>query len=219
MLPVSVCVADRLQHPRAGDHYQCSAAANNAPHVLCSYCTHAFPARDWPGTACHGCARSSCHAYFGDCTAGETLRKLRAHTMPMLPQGAVLGIRSETDLLQSYLDRNHVTPQAAWRCDGLASLFLFAVTDAARSACVQKLEAGTYKSAKWPNATADTFFCGGCAIMVQRELLLEYRRAIPEADMGPKRPDCHWGMSCRTAAHNDQHALRFNHVCPQTRFE
>ncbi len=195
-------VPHNMQHPRGGDQYQCTANNNNnAPHSLCSYCTHAFPARDWPGTACHGCSRTSCHAYFGDCSAGATLRKLREHTMPALPPGAVLGIRCETELLQNYLDGNNVTPQTAW------------------SACVQKLEAGEFKSAKWPNSTADTYFCPGCVVIVQRELMLEYRRAIPDADLGPKRPDCHWGMSCRTASHNEQHASRFNHVCAQTRFQ
>lgn len=184
---------------RAGDGYKC--ASPHPQHVVCSYCQQTFPSRNWPGTTCVGCTRSSCHPYFGDCGGGgDQLKPLRDHVPAAMPVGAILGIKCETDWFASYLSSKGIALAQVWTdcVDKLAAnvfkLSRFLLSP--RFVC-SRCSPSLCRSTKWPNATDSSTFCSGCAVMVQRELLLQYRRGVPNDDVGPKRSNCHWGEACR----------------------
>ena len=66
--------------------------------------------------------------------------------------------------------------------------------------------------------TPTTAVCEPCCGRVFSALLYHYRRAIDKDDLPPailNRPNCWYGVHCRTQFHNTTHAQNFNHVCPQ----
>lgn len=69
--------------------------------------------------------------------------------------------------------------------------------------------------------TPTSITCRYCAEHIFSELCYLYREelqvdVLPAAVTG--RPDCWYGRECRTQSHNRSHAVRLNHICPQTRF-
>ncbi|EHA98713.1 E3 ubiquitin-protein ligase CHFR [Heterocephalus glaber] len=69
--------------------------------------------------------------------------------------------------------------------------------------------------------TGDTVLCYCCGLRSFRELSYQYRRNIPASELPAavtSRPDCYWGRNCRTQV-KAHHAMKFNHICEQTRFK
>ncbi|KAJ7417569.1 checkpoint with forkhead and ring finger [Pitangus sulphuratus] len=69
--------------------------------------------------------------------------------------------------------------------------------------------------------TGDTVLCYCCGLRSFRELAYQYRQNIPVAELPvtvTSRPDCYWGRNCRTQV-KAHHAMKFNHICEQTRFK
>lgn len=62
--------------------------------------------------------------------------------------------------------------------------------------------------------------CDTCWKDLWFQMVFYYRTQV-NFDM-PKaikdRPDCYWGVNCRTMSHNTDHARRYNHILFQTRF-
>ncbi|XP_072736208.1 E3 ubiquitin-protein ligase CHFR isoform X3 [Ciconia boyciana] len=69
--------------------------------------------------------------------------------------------------------------------------------------------------------TGNTVLCYCCGLRSFRELAYQYRQNIPVAELPvtvTSRPDCYWGRNCRTQV-KAHHAMKFNHICEQTRFK
>uniref|UniRef100_A0A672S5M9 E3 ubiquitin-protein ligase CHFR n=1 Tax=Sinocyclocheilus grahami TaxID=75366 RepID=A0A672S5M9_SINGR len=69
--------------------------------------------------------------------------------------------------------------------------------------------------------TANSFLCYCCGLRTFRELAYKYREHIPAPELPDSvttRPNCYWGRNCRTQV-KAHHALKFNHICEQTRFK
>ena len=67
-------------------------------------------------------------------------------------------------------------------------------------------------------------FCRDCASERFCESILAHRKALSKEEMhqvlGVDIPDdCYWGENCRTQYHNEDHAMKYNHICPQRRFQ
>ena len=66
----------------------------------------------------------------------------------------------------------------------------------------------------------DDAVCDLCWKDLWFQMVFSYRTKI-QPDLPPSvrdRPVCYWGINCRSADHNVDHAKRFNHVVFQTRF-
>ncbi|XP_023370741.1 E3 ubiquitin-protein ligase CHFR isoform X5 [Otolemur garnettii] len=69
--------------------------------------------------------------------------------------------------------------------------------------------------------TGNTVLCYCCGLRSFRELTYQYRQSIPASELPvavTSRPDCYWGRNCRTQV-KAHHAMKFNHICEQTRFK
>ncbi|XP_016001511.2 E3 ubiquitin-protein ligase CHFR isoform X3 [Rousettus aegyptiacus] len=67
----------------------------------------------------------------------------------------------------------------------------------------------------------NTVLCYCCGLRSFRELAYQYRQNIPASELPAavtSRPDCYWGRNCRTQV-KAHHAMKFNHICEQTRFK
>mmetsp|Transcript_54060 Transcript_54060/g.113002 ORF Transcript_54060/g.113002 Transcript_54060/m.113002 type:complete len:109 (-) Transcript_54060:302-628(-) len=93
--------------------------------------------------------------------------------------------------------------------------------------CVAEHRAGRLPLADIPDLAAaaaaglllQPWLCRACVDSAAAALFYAWRlRPGAAAAAAAGRPDCHWGVNCRTQRHNPGHAERYNHVCPQTRF-
>ncbi|ELW66963.1 E3 ubiquitin-protein ligase CHFR [Tupaia chinensis] len=69
--------------------------------------------------------------------------------------------------------------------------------------------------------SGNTVLCYCCGLRSFRELAYQYRQSIPASELPvavTSRPDCYWGRNCRTQV-KAHHAMKFNHICEQTRFK
>lgn len=69
--------------------------------------------------------------------------------------------------------------------------------------------------------TGSTVLCYCCGLRSFRELTYQFRQSIPASELPAavtSRPDCYWGRNCRTQV-KAHHAMKFNHICEQTRFK
>ncbi|XP_040843123.1 E3 ubiquitin-protein ligase CHFR isoform X4 [Ochotona curzoniae] len=74
---------------------------------------------------------------------------------------------------------------------------------------------------QYDRITGDTVLCYCCGLRSFRELSYQYRQNIPASELPvavTSRPDCYWGRNCRTQV-KAHHAMKFNHICEQTRFK
>ncbi|XP_048467713.1 E3 ubiquitin-protein ligase CHFR [Rhincodon typus] len=71
------------------------------------------------------------------------------------------------------------------------------------------------------HVTTNVVLCYCCGLHNFRELAYQYRQNIPASELPGSvtaRPDCYWGRNCRTQV-KAHHAMKFNHICEQTRFK
>lgn len=69
--------------------------------------------------------------------------------------------------------------------------------------------------------SGNTVLCYCCGLRSFRELTYQYHQNIPASELPvtvTSRPDCYWGRNCRTQV-KAHHAMKFNHICEQTRFK
>ena len=182
------------------DAFQCPA--NNAVHMPCSHCHQLMPNRNLESSKCFGCSRVSCGQYWPNSPCSNFFKKLKDFSCNFHPT-LLLGIAHETTILQNYLVSKNID-----------------LNSFCKDVLVNKLENGELNMESFPSATADSYFCNGCAKKCYSELSYDFRKSIPKDELPAdvtSHPDCHWGFKCRTAPHNASHAGRFSHVCPQTR--
>ena len=85
--------------------------------------------------------------------------------------------------------------------------------------CLDKLALGEMSMGNNINDTS--FSCINCGKNAILDLVFTYAKSIPKSSLPPEiasRPDCYYGKNCRTQRHRQPHCVKYNHVCPQTRF-
>jgi len=184
--------------------------ARGAAHMLCQCCLKPMPDQRTQGHGvrrpqqCISCNGIYCHAYWGCDKPGcmgciGQLRDLNFGQQCL--NDIILQNPHESQLFRQYLQSKSLT-----------------VRDLL-TACCDKLEAKKYKPIA-RHVTVDSPVCYKCGLREFRELAYQYRAEIAGSDMpaGSRgREDCYWGKNCRTQRGKMHHAIRYNHVCEQTR--
>ncbi|XP_034291723.1 E3 ubiquitin-protein ligase CHFR isoform X2 [Pantherophis guttatus] len=190
--------------------YVCPAQGS---HIFCTCCFQPMPDRradreqnqDVAPQQCTICLQSFCHLYWG-CVRVSCLGCLAPFCELNLGDkcldGVLNGNNYESDILKDYLQSRGLT----WK-DMLNESLL-------------ALQKGTFILPDY-RITGETVLCYFCGLRTFRELAYQYRQIIPAADLPAavtSRPDCYWGRNCRTQV-KAHHAMKFNHICEQTRFK
>ncbi|XP_063051245.1 E3 ubiquitin-protein ligase CHFR [Engraulis encrasicolus] len=181
-------------------------------HIICTCCLQPMPDRRSELTGqqvssqqCMLCQRPFCHMYWGCQRVGCQGCLARFSELNLTDKcldGVLNSNNYESEILQSYLSARGLS----WRemlQEGLqaAQQGLFHLSD--------------YRV----NASAVLCYC--CGLRAFKELAYKYRERIPAAELPAavmSRPDCYWGRNCRTQV-KAHHAMKFNHICEQTRFK
>lgn len=197
--------------PSAIDGFQCPA---NALHCLCSYCHCALPHRVRDTTlsqdrrlTCELCNAVHCNLYkqttnTTDLCYMNGIHKLKEHTSIIaIPPTCLNNNQYEREILINYIQSKSISPQDVY------------------NTCMTNLENGTFTNPTYTAVTTETRVCKLCAIKVFSDLIYAYRAEIPNSELPQSvtsRPNCWYGMECRTMTHNRGHAQRYNHICPNT---
>lgn len=206
----------------SGDTPSTSASATTAQdyvctlqgsHAICTCCFQPMPDRraereQDPRIApqqCAVCLQPFCHLYWG-CARTGCLGCLapfcELHLGDRCLDGVLNNNNYESDILKNYLAARGLT----WKnvlTESLVALQrgVFLLSDA--------------------RVTGGTVLCYCCGLRSFRELAYQYRQNIPASELPvavTSRPDCYWGRNCRTQV-KAHHAMKFNHICEQTRFK
>ncbi|XP_048044635.1 E3 ubiquitin-protein ligase CHFR isoform X1 [Megalobrama amblycephala] len=181
-------------------------------HLICTCCLQPMPDRRFeylpPQVSpqhCMVCQKPFCHVYWG-CQRigchGCLSRFIELNLNDKCLDGVFNGNQYESEVLQNYLTSRGMS----WRHMLQESL--------------QAVQQGLYHLSDY-RITANSFLCYCCGLRTFRELAYKYRERIPPSELPDAvttRPDCYWGRNCRTQV-KAHHALKFNHVCEQTRFK
>lgn len=182
-------------------------------HAICTCCFQPMPDRraereQDPRIApqqCTVCLQPFCHLYWG-CARTGCLGCLAPFCELNLGDRCLDGVLNnnnyESDVLKNYLAARGLT----WKnvlAESLAAL-----------------QRGVFLLSDY-RVTGSTVLCYCCGLRSFRELTYQYRQNIPASELPvavTSRPDCYWGRNCRTQV-KAHHAMKFNHVCEQTRFK
>ncbi|KAM6930922.1 E3 ubiquitin-protein ligase CHFR [Xenentodon cancila] len=181
-------------------------------HLICTCCLQPMPDRRAErnnqqaiAQQCVLCQRPFCHMYWGCQRIGC--------------QGCLAPF-SELNLtdtcLDSALNNNHYE-------SGVLKYYLSSKGKTWKDLLqesLQGLEQGTC-SLTDSRISANTVMCLCCGLQTFKELAYKYRQSIPPSELPADvtaRPDCYWGRNCRTQV-KAHHAIKFNHICEQTRFK
>ncbi|XP_019362555.1 PREDICTED: E3 ubiquitin-protein ligase CHFR isoform X1 [Gavialis gangeticus] len=196
--------------PAAVQEYVCPSQGS---HVICTCCFQPMPDRraereQNPHIApqqCTVCLQPFCHLYWG-CTRMACTGCLAPFCEINLGDKCLDGVLSnnhyESDILKDYLASRGLT----WK--NMLNESLLA------------LQRGVFLLPDY-RITGNTVLCYSCGLRSFRELAYQYRQNIPAAELPvtvTSRPDCYWGRNCRTQV-KAHHAMKFNHICEQTRFK
>ncbi|KAJ7309703.1 hypothetical protein JRQ81_007763 [Phrynocephalus forsythii] len=196
--------------PTAAQEYVCPSQGS---HVICTCCFQPMPDRraereQNPHVApqqCTICLQPFCHLYWG-CTRVSCFGCLAPFCEINLGDkcldGVLNGNNYESDILKDYLASRGLT----WKSILNESLLA--------------LQRGVFILPDY-RITGETVLCYCCGLRSFRELAYQYRQSIPAAELPAavtSRPDCYWGRNCRTQV-KAHHAMKFNHICEQTRFK
>ncbi|NXH12180.1 CHFR ligase, partial [Bucco capensis] len=196
--------------PAAVQEYVCAAQGS---HVICTCCFQPMPDRRAerehnPQVApqqCTVCLQPFCHLYWG-CTRMACFGCLAPFCEINLGDKCLDGVLNnnhyESDILKDYLASRGLT----WKNVLNESLLA--------------LQRGVFMLSDY-RITGNTVLCYCCGLRSFRELAYQYRQNIPVAELPvtvTSRPDCYWGRNCRTQV-KAHHAMKFNHICEQTRFK
>ncbi|KAK1792177.1 hypothetical protein P4O66_012069 [Electrophorus voltai] len=193
----------------APQEYRCPPQGS---HLICTCCLQPMPDRraEHIGSQsspqhCMVCQRPFCHLYWGcqrigcqGCLARFSDLNLTAKCL----DGVLNNNNYESEILQNYLTSRGVT----WK----------EMLQEALAATQQ----GLYHLSDY-RVSADSLLCYCCGLRSFKELAYKYRENIPANELPAcvtSRPDCYWGRNCRTQV-KVHHAMKFNHICEQTRFK
>ncbi|XP_015221411.1 E3 ubiquitin-protein ligase CHFR isoform X1 [Lepisosteus oculatus] len=195
--------------PTAIQEYVCSPQGS---HVICTCCLQPMPDRraeynnqQLSLQQCTVCQRPFCHMYWG-CSRVGCLGCLARFSDLNLTDKCLDGVLNsnnyESDILKNYLASRGIS----WKEMLQESLLA--------------LQQGTFYLSDY-RITANAVLCYCCGLRAFKELTYQYRQNIPAAELPAavtSRPDCYWGRNCRTQV-KAHHAMKFNHICEQTRFK
>uniref|UniRef100_A0A667ZDY9 E3 ubiquitin-protein ligase CHFR n=1 Tax=Myripristis murdjan TaxID=586833 RepID=A0A667ZDY9_9TELE len=195
--------------PTAPQEYHCPP---QGCHVICTCCLQPMPDRraelnsqQVAAQQCVLCQRPFCHMYWGcqriGCQ-GCLARFSELNLTDKCLDGVLNNNNYESEILQNYLSSRG----KSWR-------------DVLQEG-LQGLQQGTYYLSDC-RITANTILCFCCGLRAFKELAYKYRQNIPPSELPAavmSRPDCYWGRNCRTQV-KAHHAMKFNHICEQTRFK
>uniref|UniRef100_A0A672LGS4 E3 ubiquitin-protein ligase CHFR n=1 Tax=Sinocyclocheilus grahami TaxID=75366 RepID=A0A672LGS4_SINGR len=183
-------------------------------HLICSCCLQPMPDRRFehlpPQVSpqhCMVCQKAYCHVYWGCQRIGchGCLEHFCMKCYYILFYNKDYGYFSSQNL--TLMINNYLTSRGmSWRHMLQEAL--------------QAVQQGLYQLSDY-RITANSFLCYCCGLRTFRELAYKYREHIPPSDLPDSvtaRPNCYWGRNCRTQV-KAHHALKFNHVCEQTRFK
>uniref|UniRef100_A0A667HSA4 E3 ubiquitin-protein ligase CHFR n=1 Tax=Lynx canadensis TaxID=61383 RepID=A0A667HSA4_LYNCA len=194
----------------AAQDYVCALQGS---HAICTCCFQPMPDRraereQDPRIApqqCAVCLQPFCHLYWG-CARAGCLGCLAPFCELDLGDRCLDGVLSnnhyESDILKNYLATRGLT----WKNMLTESLVA--------------LQRGVFLLSDY-RITGNTVLCYCCGLRSFRELTYQYRQNIPASELPvavTSRPDCYWGRNCRTQV-KAHHAMKFNHICEQTRFK
>nr|CCC95784.1 unnamed protein product [Trypanosoma congolense IL3000] len=181
-------------------------------HQLCQNCHCLFPMRPLCNLPqrCQLCSCPYCNLYYkdeGGCLAnanGGGLVIVSECPVPTtLPSKAFRGNAVEQGILFQYLVGKQLSPGFVWE------------------EYVRKLS-----SDQWvPDIpcvngplSASSALCSECIEALFAAMLFHYRCSLPRDQLPSavaERPNCWYGLECRTQFHNRQHANKYNHACHQ----
>ncbi|XP_030273793.1 E3 ubiquitin-protein ligase CHFR isoform X3 [Sparus aurata] len=181
-------------------------------HLICTCCLQPMPDRRAEPNSqqviaqqCVLCHRPFCHMYWGcqriGCQ-GCLARFSELNLTNKCLDGALNNNNYESEVLQNYL----TSKGKSWR-------------DLLQEA-LRSLQQGHYHPTDC-RVSADAILCYCCGLRAFKELAYKYRQNIPSSELPAaviSRPDCYWGRNCRTQV-KAHHAVKFNHICEQTRFK
>ncbi|XP_010602531.1 E3 ubiquitin-protein ligase CHFR isoform X2 [Fukomys damarensis] len=182
-------------------------------HAICTCCFQPMPDRraereqdpHVPPQQCTVCLQPFCHLYWG-CTRTGCSGCLAPFCELNLGDKCLDGVLNnnnyESDILKNYLTTRSLT----WKNMLTESLMA--------------LQRGVFLLSDY-RVTGNTVLCYCCGLRSFRELTYQYRQNIPASELPvavTSRPDCYWGRNCRTQV-KAHHAMKFNHICEQTRFK
>ncbi|XP_068945805.1 E3 ubiquitin-protein ligase CHFR isoform X2 [Petaurus breviceps papuanus] len=197
--------------PAAAQDYVCPSQGS---HAICTCCFQPMPDRraereQNPHVVapqqCAVCSQPFCHLYWG-CTRMGCSGCLAPFCEINLGEKCLDGVLNnnnyESDILKNYLASRNLT----WKNVLNESLLA--------------LQRGLFLLSDY-RITGNTVLCYCCGLRNFRELTYQYRQNIPASELPgtvTSRPDCYWGRNCRTQV-KAHHAMKFNHICEQTRFK
>uniref|UniRef100_A0AAQ6AAH8 E3 ubiquitin-protein ligase CHFR n=1 Tax=Amphiprion ocellaris TaxID=80972 RepID=A0AAQ6AAH8_AMPOC len=195
--------------PSAPQEYRCSP---QGCHLICTCCLQPMPDRRAElnnqqviAQQCVLCQRPFCHMYWGcqriGCQ-GCLVRFSELNLTDKCLDGVLNNNNYESEVLQNYLS----SKGKSWKDLLKESL--------------QGLQQGSYFLTD-RRVSANTILCFCCGLGAFKELAYKYRQNIPPSELPAgvtSRPDCYWGRNCRTQV-KAHHAMKFNHICEQTRFK
>ncbi|XP_059105722.1 E3 ubiquitin-protein ligase CHFR isoform X2 [Peromyscus eremicus] len=194
----------------AAQDYMCPLQGS---HAICTCCFQPMPDRraereqdsSVAPQQCAVCLQPFCHLYWG-CTRTGCFGCLAPFCELNLGDKCLDGVLNnnnyESDILKNYLATRGLT----WK-NMLAESLL-------------ALQRGVFLLSDY-RVTGNTVLCYCCGLRSFRELTYQYRQNIPASELPvtvTSRPDCYWGRNCRTQV-KAHHAMKFNHICEQTRFK
>ncbi|XP_026177842.1 E3 ubiquitin-protein ligase CHFR [Mastacembelus armatus] len=195
--------------PSAPQEYRCPP---QGCHLICACCLQPMPDRraepnsqQVAAQQCMLCQRPFCHMYWGCQRIGCQGCLARFSDLNLTDKcldGVLNNNNYESEILQNYLSSRG----KSWR-DVLHESLL-------------GLQQGSYYLTDC-RISANTILCLCCGLRAFKELAYKYRQNIPPSELPAavtSRPDCYWGRNCRTQV-KAHHAVKFNHVCEQTRFK
>ncbi|KEG12929.1 zinc finger family protein [Trypanosoma grayi] len=192
----------------AVDSYRCP---DGGLHQVCSQCRRLFPQRPLcpRPQRCQLCSVPYCNLYYeeeGGCHSSNDcglIHLRRYHAPSSLPEKTFGGNSVEQSILSNYLTARGIQVEAVWK------------------ECMEKLESGEWIpdiTCVSGQLTVDSALCENCMQTVFASLLFHYRRAVPSSELPEtvrNRPNCWYGINCRTQFHKMQHANNYSHVCYQ----
>ncbi|TDH12353.1 hypothetical protein EPR50_G00046070 [Perca flavescens] len=181
-------------------------------HLMCHCCLQPMPDRRAEPNSeqviaqqCVMCQQPFCHMYWGcqriGCQ-GCLARFSELNLTDKCLDGVLNNNNYESEILQNYLSSRG----KSWKDLLQESLHNLQQGDYYLSDCRIS-----------PNAIV----CFCCGLRAFKELAYKYRQNIPASELPAavtSRPDCYWGRNCRTQV-KAHHAMKFNHICEQTRFK
>ncbi|CAJ1068166.1 E3 ubiquitin-protein ligase CHFR [Xyrichtys novacula] len=195
--------------PSAPQEYCCPP---QGLHLICTCCLQPMPDRQAElnsqqsiAQQCMLCQRPFCHMYWGCQRIGCQGCLARFSDLNLTDKcldGVLNNNNYESEILQNYLTSRGKT----WRDLLQESL--------------QSLQQGQYHLTD-NRVSANTITCFCCGLRAFKELAYKYRQNILPSELPAAvtaRPDCYWGRNCRTQV-KAHHAMKFNHICEQTRFK